>query len=210
LIWTESMSNKDYFSLFMDFRESLTRALRYSGLNTMYPQTMGSWTTDILLSRNRSAVGLSSTVCALVLPLDFPLGSAGTESVLAHHIHHSWHLLNRCRLAGLRFIYMKMNRTWTRGLVRGYSNATKAQIFDFLISFPPFAPRSSRCAEIYVNLLFYYKRTIFHSRWRYPDCSWDNAWDRVKCIFSIRSSAVRPIAISNTTRNDRFAFCGYL
>jgi hypothetical protein len=30
------MSNKDYFSLFMDFRESLTLAMQQSELNTLY------------------------------------------------------------------------------------------------------------------------------------------------------------------------------
>jgi hypothetical protein len=48
----------------------------------MYQQMLGYWTTDILLSRNRSAVGSSSIVCALIIPLDLPIGYAGNESVL--------------------------------------------------------------------------------------------------------------------------------
>jgi hypothetical protein len=35
LISMESMSNKDYFSRFMDFRESPTLAMLRSGLNTL-------------------------------------------------------------------------------------------------------------------------------------------------------------------------------
>jgi hypothetical protein len=35
LISVDSMSNKDYFSLFMNFRESLTLAMLRSGLNTL-------------------------------------------------------------------------------------------------------------------------------------------------------------------------------
>jgi hypothetical protein len=35
LMWVESMSNKDYFSLLMDFRESLTLVILQSGLNTL-------------------------------------------------------------------------------------------------------------------------------------------------------------------------------
>jgi hypothetical protein len=35
LISVESMSNQDYFSLFMDFRESVTLVMLQSGLNTL-------------------------------------------------------------------------------------------------------------------------------------------------------------------------------
>jgi hypothetical protein len=39
LISVDIMSNKDDFSLFMDFRESLTLAMLQSGLNTLYSFT---------------------------------------------------------------------------------------------------------------------------------------------------------------------------
>jgi hypothetical protein len=50
------MMNKDYFSLFMDFRESLTLALLQSGLNTRYQRRKKMlWPTEQRLASGLTA-----------------------------------------------------------------------------------------------------------------------------------------------------------
>jgi hypothetical protein len=59
----ESMLNKDYFSRFMYFRESLSLAMRQSGLNTLYGQfDMLQWIKGAIKIREASCFAITAPI----------------------------------------------------------------------------------------------------------------------------------------------------